>query len=129
MTTIHERSRIILFLHFTDVEPINKCSPSPCGPNSVCNEGICSCLPEYYGDPYFGCKPECILNSDCQRNRACIRNKCSDPCVGTCGSDATCDVINHIPVCSCPSGTTGDPFHYCTKLIGNGYYYYIYFDK
>lgn len=75
-------------------------------------------MPEFLGNPYFGCKPECVLNSDCQRNKACIRNKCSDPCIGTCGSDALCEVINHIPICSCPSGTSGDPFSYCTKIIG-----------
>lgn len=101
-----------------DTEPVNPCSPSPCGANAICQEGACSCIPEYYGDPYFGCKPECVLNSDCSRDKACIKNKCGDPCIGTCGSDAICEVFNHIPMCSCAIGYTGSPFHYCTKLQG-----------
>lgn len=103
---------------FTDVEPVYKCSATPCGTNAVCDDSVCICLPGYYGDPYFGCKPECVLNSDCSRNRACIRNKCKDPCEGTCGSEALCEVVNHIPMCSCPAGSTGDPFHICIQLKG-----------
>lgn len=102
-----------------DIEPINPCSPSPCGANAICQNGACSCIPEYHGDPYLGCQPECVLNSDCPRNKACIRNKCSDPCKGTCGAEALCEVINHIPMCSCPPGHTGSPFLYCTKILGN----------
>jgi hypothetical protein len=89
------------------------CYPSPCGPNAQCNEGICTCLPEYQGDPYRGCRPECVLNSDCPRDKACIRNKCTDPCPGTCGQNAICDVINHIPMCSCPVGMAGNAFIEC----------------
>lgn len=71
------------------------------------------CLPEYLGNPYEGCRPECVLSSDCPSNRACIRNKCQDPCPGTCAQNAACQVINHLPSCTCPSGFTGDPFSYC----------------
>lgn len=102
-----------------ELQPVNLCSPSPCGANAVCQDGgICTCLPEYQGDPYYACKPECVLNNDCPRDRACINNKCGDPCIGTCGSDAICETINHIPMCSCPSGYNGSPFHYCTKILG-----------
>lgn len=99
-------------------EPIetDPCNPSPCGPNAQCNDGICTCLPEYQGDPYAGCRPECVLNNDCSRDRACIRNKCQDPCPGTCGQDARCDVINHIPVCSCPERMSGNPFVQCRPM-------------
>lgn len=89
------------------------CNPSPCGPNAICNNGICTCLPEYSGNPYESCRPECIMNAECPRDKACIRNKCVDPCPGTCGQNARCDVINHIPSCSCPEGFTGDPFTFC----------------
>lgn len=110
------------YWHFTffvaPVEPVNPCSPSPCGANAVCEDGICTCLSDYHGDPYFGCKPECVLNSDCSRDKACMNNKCEDPCVGTCGADAVCETINHIPMCSCPTGFTGSPFYYCTKVLG-----------
>lgn len=98
--------------------PEHPCSPSPCGSNAVCREqngaGSCSCLPEYFGNPYEGCRPECVLNSDCASNRACIRNKCQDPCPGTCGQNAECQVVNHLPSCTCFPGYTGDPFRYCS---------------
>lgn len=94
------------------------CTPSPCGPNAMCREqngaGSCTCLPDYIGNPYEGCRPECVLNSDCPSNRACIHNKCQDPCPGTCGHNADCQVVNHLPLCTCKPSFTGDPFRYCT---------------
>lgn len=90
------------------------CNPSPCGPNAQCDNGICSCLPEYQGDPYSGCRPECVLNSDCSRELACIQNKCRDPCPGTCATNALCQVINHIPICTCPTGMAGNAFVQCS---------------
>ncbi|XP_066901573.1 neurogenic locus notch homolog protein 1-like, partial [Halyomorpha halys] len=114
------------FIQCTIVQPdtiseiITPCQPSPCGANAICREqngaGSCSCLPEYIGNPYEGCRPECVLNSDCPSNRACIKNKCQDPCPGTCGQNAECHVVNHIPVCTCNSGYTGDPFKYCNLI-------------
>lgn len=97
-------------------EPVfdDPCNPSPCGSNAQCANGICTCLPEYQGDPYAGCRPECVINNDCSRDKACIRNKCVDPCPGTCGQSAICDVINHVPMCSCPQGTTGNAFVNCS---------------
>lgn len=92
------------------------CNPSPCGSNAQCRDGICTCLPEYQGDPYTGCRPECVLNSDCPRDKACIRNKCVDPCPGTCAINAICDVINHVPMCSCPSGMIGNAFVMCSEV-------------
>lgn len=95
------------------------CNPTPCGSNAECNDGICSCLPEYHGDPYTGCRPECILNNDCSRDKACMRNKCIDPCPGTCGTNAICSVINHIPMCSCIQGYHGNAFVICNQIRGN----------
>lgn len=96
------------------------CDPSPCGDNAICREkdnaGSCSCLTDYIGNPYEGCRPECILNSDCPSNKACMRNKCSDPCPGTCGQNSICQVINHLPVCNCISGFTGNPFIFCSLI-------------
>lgn len=96
-------------------EPVkdDPCDPSPCGSNAQCSNGVCSCLPEYQGDPYRGCRPECVLNSECPRDKACIRSKCVDPCPGTCGQDALCEVMNHIPICSCPNGMAGNAFVQC----------------
>lgn len=95
--------------------PANPCNPSPCGPNTVCEDGVCRCLPEYQGDPYTGCRPECVLSTDCPRDKTCIRNRCMDPCPGTCGQNAECKVINHIPTCSCLEGFSGNAFVLCFK--------------
>jgi hypothetical protein len=113
------------------VEPqqSDPCDPSPCGPNAVCNNGECNCLPEYQGDPYYMCRPECIVSADCPRELACIRNKCENPCPGTCGQRATCDVINHIPMCSCPQGYTGNAFVDCRPLPGMSNIYYKRYKK
>lgn len=101
------------------VPPIEKnpCNPSPCGPNALCSDGVCTCLPEYHGDPYRGCRPECVLNDDCPRDRACVNNRCIDPCPGTCGQNAECTVINHIPTCSCLSNYTGNAFVICSPIM------------
>lgn len=97
---------------------VTPCIPSPCGSNAVCREqnnaGACSCIPGYIGNPYEGCRPECVLNTDCTFDKACVRNKCLDPCPGTCGIQAECQVINHLPSCTCRNGYTGDPFTMCT---------------
>jgi len=45
-----------------------------------------------------------------------MKNKCSDPCIGTCGQGANCDVVNHIPICSCPTKYSGDPFTICRPI-------------
>lgn len=96
------------------------CSPTPCGANAICKEqggaGSCTCLPEYIGNPYEGCRPECVMNSDCSSNLACIRSKCQDPCPGSCAQNARCQVISHAPSCTCFEGYTGDPFRYCAFL-------------
>jgi hypothetical protein len=97
------------------------CLPSPCGRFSECtdNQGTarCACLQGYFGTPP-NCRPECLLSSDCPPQLACIGQKCSDPCVGICGSNALCKVVNHRAICSCPPEYTGDPFVSCNKQAG-----------
>lgn len=39
--------------------------------------------------------------------------KCQDPCAGSCGANAECQVASHVPLCSCGQGFTGDPFRGC----------------
>ncbi len=111
-----------IYLYFSLTVPVEQphdlCNPSPCGANAQCRNGVCSCLPEYQGDPYVGCRPECVINNDCPPHLACIRNKCKDPCPGTCGQNAVCNVYMHIPVCSCPHGTSGNAFIQCKPFEG-----------
>ena len=99
---------------------VDPCSPSPCGANADCQQknglGICICHKEYFGNPYVSCQPECVLDGDCARNKNCVRNKCVNLCPGPCGSGADCSVVNHMTMCSCPEGYTGDPFSYCRPI-------------
>lgn len=97
------------------------CHPSPCGSNAICTErngaGACACLPDYIGDPYSGCRPECVTNNDCPSHRACLNNKCKDPCPGVYGPNAECRVLNHSPQCNCLIGFTGNPLSACHPAI------------
>lgn len=77
------------------------------------NYADCKCKPDYYGNPYVACKPECVVDSDCPRYLDCVRNKCIDPCPGACGINAICDVLNHQAMCNCPTGYTGSPLARC----------------
>lgn len=93
---------------------------SPCGPNSQCrnieDHAVCSCLQGYLGSPP-SCRPECVVSSECPPTRACVNKKCTDPCLGSCGLNARCEVINHSPICSCLPGQTGDPFKSCYDIL------------
>ena len=99
--------------------PPNPCTPSPCGPNSQCQvvsgQAQCGCVPGMIGSAP-NCRPECVLSSDCTSNRACINQKCVDPCPGTCASNAECRVVSHSPVCSCVTGFTGNAFSDCRPI-------------
>jgi hypothetical protein len=102
-------------------EPLrNPCEPSPCGPNSKCRvtngHAVCSCITGYVGTPPT-CRPECVISADCSQDRACLNQKCRDPCPGNCGINARCHVINHNPICTCTPGYNGDPFVKCHKEI------------
>lgn len=95
---------------------VDPCHPSPCGPYSNCRtfngHAVCTCLEMCIGSPP-NCRPECIVSSDCRPDKACINQKCKDPCPGMCGLNAQCQIVNHNPICSCLSGFTGDPFVRC----------------
>lgn len=109
--------------------PINPCLPSPCGHHSECKvigeSPACSCLQTYIGSPP-NCRPECTINSECPAHRACMNQKCVDPCPGSCGFNTQCTVINHTPSCSCNPQYTGDPFQGCNPVQGK-YTFLIYF--
>lgn len=99
---------------------INPCLPNPCGPYSQCKEinevPVCSCLGNYVGRPP-NCRPECMIDVECPGNLACISERCSDPCPGSCGIYATCTVVKHVPICTCDQGFTGDPFSGCSLTL------------
>ena len=92
------------------------CDQSTCGPYSICRivngVAVCKCQQNMIGNPP-NCRPECSTNRDCDAQKACMNNKCIDPCPGVCGVNAKCNVNNHSPICSCQSGYTGDPFSRC----------------
>lgn len=99
-------------------EPINPCYPSPCGPNSQCraqnDQAVCTCISNYIGRAP-NCRPECSMNQECPQNLACINQRCQSPCSpSSCGLNAECYVINHLKMCTCPNGYTGDPFRSCS---------------
>ena len=100
-------------------EIIDPCNPTPCGSNAVCNRrgdaAACQCIPDHFGDPYVACRPECVINADCPSNKQCRNQHCVDPCPGLCGSNAYCQVANHLPICVCNQGYIGDPFVACRK--------------
>ncbi|KAK8736180.1 hypothetical protein OTU49_004861, partial [Cherax quadricarinatus] len=98
------------------------CAQGICAANAECRikgtRAVCTCRPGYFGNPYEQCRPECIINSQCPQYLACVKQQCKDPCPGTCGIDAICEVVNHNPVCTCPRSMTGDPFSRCEPIRG-----------
>lgn len=66
----------------------------------------------YLGVPP-SCRPECSTSSDCEQSRACVNQRCIDPCPGSCAPNARCQVRGHNPICTCPQGYSGDPFVNC----------------
>lgn len=111
------------------VVPENPCVPNPCGPNAQCQVSgstpACSCLGGYVGAPP-NCRPECIINPDCPSQQACLNNKCRDPCPGSCGTNAQCQVVSHAVTCVCSPGFTGNPFIQC--VVQESKYLNIYFN-
>ena len=105
-----------IFLHAVLPERKDPCSPSPCGPNSKCRDAnglaVCSCFPNFIGNPP-NCRAECVVNSQCSSDLACVNQKCTSPCPDPCGIGTQCKVINHSPICVCNPGYTGDPFMRC----------------
>lgn len=89
-----------------------------CGVNAYCAEenghAVCCCLKGYRGDPTEYCvRLECIDDTECRGHQTCKDGTCIDACIGVCGQNAECKALNHVPVCSCPPGFTGDAFTFC----------------
>lgn len=96
---------------------INPCFDDSCGENAEClpkDHGIeCRCFEGYHGNPYTICDQiiGCRSNTDCAQSEACLNGQCTSPC--QCGSYATCEVLNHEPLCKCPPGYQGNPAIAC----------------
>lgn len=105
---------------------INPCSlRQSCGIDAFCHaenhRSVCRCPPGYAGNPEQRCTPprdppraECSSNDECPSSLSCINQKCVSPC--NCGQNADCSVIDHIPVCRCNQGYSGNPAYGCFKL-------------
>ncbi|XP_049942282.1 neurogenic locus notch homolog protein 1-like [Schistocerca serialis cubense] len=109
---------VITFLITPSLGVPDPCQPNPCGKNTNCRStagrAVCSCLPGYRGSPLSSCeKGECSVSEDCPSHKTCISSQCRDVCDGTCGINAKCEARNHVPICSCPAGYSGDPFVHC----------------
>lgn len=48
-----------------------------------------------------------------------------DPCPGTCGPNAICQVITHVPSCTCITGYTGNPFQHCVLEVKRKLIFYL----
>jgi hypothetical protein len=88
---------------------------SSCGEKATCyganHRAICQCPPGLIGNPRISCiLVGCRSNTECPGNRACINNKCEDPCASTnpCDTPAECKVFNHAVECACPPGAVSD---------------------
>lgn len=99
-------------------------SPSRCEvvPSSPVRTMICICPEGYVSSGSGTCKPtkpvieigECIVDSDCPNEKACLNGICRDPC--NCGINAECRIKDHKPVCSCKQGYDGNPQLECVKI-------------
>ena len=110
------------------ITPPISCYGNPCGPNSKCDDSgarvVCTCLAGYFGQPP-NCRPECLISTDCPLDKACIREKCEDPCRNICGKNAHCRMQSHKPICTCNPGYTGNPFRGCQVIPGKRKFEFI----
>ena len=97
------------------------CDPSPCGPGAECSvtgngNAICRCQPGLIPNPdtITGCKPECVIDPDCQQGYICQSQRCvvkPDPCdPSPCGPGAECSVTRTgNAICRCQPGLIPNP--------------------
>lgn len=114
----------------------------PCGDQAVCeailHRPVCKCPIGWAGNPHIECftcesilclrllhsrfskyyfLDECQVNADCPLDKACVSNKCINPCRQTsCGDRAECKVDYHQPRCVCPPGLQGNPIVKCVAV-------------
>jgi hypothetical protein len=62
----------------------------------------------------------CVGDADCPPSEACRCSQCVNPCAESnngCAHNALCTVLNHIILCTCPSGHTGDATKDCQGIF------------
>ena len=102
----------------------NPCeSTNVCGTDAICRTAshtvTCRCPQNTKGDPKVACQRiECSDNNECAASKSCVNSKCVDPCSlpNACGQNANCITDNHVGVCSCLPGTTGNPLLGCVQI-------------
>lgn len=102
----------------------NPCElPKSCGKNAECiptgHVATCRCPARTRGNAQLECVAlECIDNNDCSHDKSCVDNHCINPCSlqNICGQRATCTPDNHVGICTCQPGTTGDPHLGCVAV-------------
>lgn len=104
--------------------PVCSADGSSCGRQANCygsnHRAVCECAPGFMGNPKISCVLlGCRSDSDCPSNKACVNNKCDDPCVGAepCGPASECKVFNHKVNCVCPPDYVMDPIAGCKKEV------------
>lgn len=55
-------------------------------------------------------KGECSKDSHCSSSKRCVGRTCLDLCPDACGFNSVCRMANHLPVCTCSPGHTGNPY-------------------
>lgn len=107
----------------SDNRCISPCNILKCGLNAMCivsnHKPSCECKQDSGGDPLKKCvKFECVTDSDCHEEEACTNNICQNSCVlpRACGKNADCLSRNHVGLCSCSPGYTGDPVLGCVPI-------------
>lgn len=104
---------------------INPCIlGNPCPRNAECyghnHRSTCRCLTGFEGNALSRCeRVECHVDNDCPNNRACLQQRCVDPCSSIanppCAQNAVCYVQNHVAGCLCPPHLPdGNPLSYCS---------------
>ena len=108
-----------------------------CAPTAICStirhNAACSCPSGFVGDPLVLCSPkedpipelakvECKVDSDCPSGRACLDNRCRNPCyeLNACDITAVCSVVDTVPfrtmICSCREGWIPDTDRSCVPV-------------
>lgn len=102
---------------------VNPCLVNdPCGINAECytyqRRAECRCISGYRGDPFTACHViGCRSNGDCPSDKQCTNAQCVNPCLydNPCSPRAECQASNHLAVCKCPIGFTGNPYIDCVR--------------